>query len=311
MPAKDRTAESKSRFLIHIPVAMAPCLLGLLLCGAGCMTRSSTPVWGADSTLVYPSKLPNDVNATIAFQLKDSALRDTQKKADKDRAREISRLRKDRAKLIATLDKQQEQLRKAEAKRKAEAEKKTKRAAKKKKTKRSADEAAAVESGRSPLPAVETQVRAPDPALRDSLASIEDRLNTLLAEDSVAALAPWRIKRADGKPAEEHVFDLEEGARIQAMINLDSVYARGKRPLMFHFVWLNPERKKVFKRMLEYVPNDSTQFLTSYFTISPAKRSSGHYSLQVFLFREQIAEKAFELRGKGVEEQEGGGAGGM
>jgi hypothetical protein len=58
--------------------------------------------------------------------------------------------------------------------------------------------------------------------------------------------------------------------------------------------------------MVEYTPNDSTQSLTSSLSITPTKRSAGHYSLQVFLFREQIAEKSFELTGKGMEENEKG-----
>lgn len=98
---------------------------------------------------------------------------------------------------------------------------------------------------------------------------------------------------------------------MQATVRLEEVYARGKRPLMLHFVWLNPERKRVFKRMVEYVPNDSTQTLTSSLSITPAKRSAGHYSLQVFLFREQIAEKSFELRGTGIEEQQKDGGDAM
>jgi hypothetical protein len=80
---------------------------------------------------------------------------------------------------------------------------------------------------------------------------------------------------------------------------------------MVHFVWLNLERKRVFKRMVEYAPNDSVQTLTSSMSLTPAKRSAGRYSLQVFLFREQIAEKSFELRGKGAEEQERGGGDAM
>lgn len=276
----------------------------LIIDGTGCMTRSGAPTYGIDSTLVYPSRLANDVNASITFQLKDSALRDAERKRDKERAREISRVKRDRSKLLATIEKEANRLEKAEAKRKAQEARKAGKA-KGKKGKKSSS----VAETRPSTPASSRPVlpKRPDPALRDSLAVIEARLAALSAEDSVASLAPWKIKREDGRPADERIVDLEEGARVQASIRLENVYARGKRPLMFHFVWLNPERKRVFKRMVEYTPNDSTQTLSSSLTISPAKRSSGTYAVQVFLFREEIAEKTITFRGTGVEEQEKGG----
>ncbi len=273
--------------------AAAVVVIGALSCGAGCMTRSGTPVWGADSTLVYPSKLSNDVNATIRFQLKDSAARDAVRKADKDRRREVSKLRRQRDNILA-LEEERDRKAKADAKRKASAEKKTKGKKKKKN---------AVESVSN---VVESMALRPDPAIRDSLTSLEARLAVLATEDSVSALIPWKLKREDGSAGEEHSFEIEEGARVQATVRLDNVYARGKRPLMIHFVWTNPAQKRVFKRMVEYMPNDSTQSLTSSLSITPTKRSAGHYSLQVFLFREQIAEKSFELTGKGMEEKEKG-----
>jgi hypothetical protein len=267
--------------------------LGALVVGAGCMTRSGTPVWGADSTLVYPSKMATDVNATIRFQLKESAARDAVRKADKDRRREISKLRRQRDNILA-LEEERDRKAKADAKRKASAEKKAKG---KKKKKNAVD----------PVPnAVESMALRPNPAMRDSLASLEARLAVLAAEDSVSALIPWKLKREDGSAGEEHSFEIEEGARVQATVRFENVYARGKRPLMIHFVWTNPAQKRVFKRMVEYTPNDSTQSLTSSLSITPTKRSAGHYSLQVFLFREQIAEKSFELTGKGMEENEKG-----
>jgi hypothetical protein len=307
---------------------------GLLLnlaVAPGCMTRRSTPVYAADSTLVYPSRMAQDVNASISFQLKDSAMRDAEKKRDKERGREIARLKKDKAKLLAAIEKEQEQNRKAEAKKKAAAERKAKKAEKAKKGKKGAREGASskgspaagdantdVAKTTRTVPAAGDKVtpasglaRMQNPAMRDTLASIESRLAALQAEDSIAALAPWKQKREGGSPVDERVFGIEEGARILATVRLENVYARGKRPLMFHIVWLNPERKRVFKRMIEYVPNDSTQSLNSSLTISPLKRSAGHYSIQVFLFREQIAEKTLDLTGQGVEEGTKGGGDAM
>ena len=299
MPVEDRSSQSHSRIsgrpanrgALALLFAAGVCAL---LCGAGCMTRSDTPVWGPDSTLVYPSKMANDVNATISFQLKDSAARDAIKKADKERRREITKLKRKRDDILA-LEEERYRKAQADAKRKAEAEKKSKG----KKKKKAVDDSA---------PAPPLTLRA-DPAARDSLDALEKRITALETEDSLSALLPWKLKREDGAVVGEHSFEIEEGASVRATIRLENVYARGKRPLMFHFVWVNPEGKRVFKRMLEYMPNDSTQSLTSTLSITPTKRSAGHYSLQVFLFREQIAEKPFELAGKGKEEDEKGDEG--
>jgi len=315
MRDEDRTSGADARVPVlswgaYLPAFALLLFIGLVLGSTGCMTRSETPVWGPDSTLVYPSKLKNDLNTSVTFQMKDSAMRDAAKRRDRERGREIIRLQRERENLLA-LEAEREQRLQADAKRKAEAQKKagSKRGKKAKKGSRGGGDALAEPK---PSAAGTANLRiAPDPAIRDSLASIAVQLATLMAEDSAAALAPWKVRGTDGRLVEERVFDIEEGARVQATVRLDNVYARGKRPLMIHFVWLNPERKRVFKRMLEYVPNDSTQTLTSSLTISPTKRSAGTYSLQIFLFREQIAEKTLRLRGKGVEEQTKGGGDAM
>jgi hypothetical protein len=317
MPVRDRMSEAKRslhRAGLDAPIAHLALVLvaGLLLSSSGCTTRSEAPVWGPDSTLVYPSKLGSDVNASIAFQLKDSAARDAAKRRDRERGREISRLRREREGLLALEERwARERMERAEAERKAEAKKAAQK--KGKKGKKSTSSGTTSPADQTPGGAArETRPGAPlAPAVRDSVAAIDARLAVLMAEDSAAGIAPWKLKRPDGKPAEERVFDIEEGARVQATIRLENVYARGKRPLMVHFVWLNAERKRVFKRMVEYSPNDSTQTLTSSMSLTPTKRSAGHYSLQVFLFREQIAEKWFDLRGKGAEEQEKGGGDAM
>lgn len=310
-------------------VLLAPTALGLVIGSPGCTTRADHPVVGADSTLVYVSKLPADVNAGITFQLKDSAIRDQEKRRDRERGREIVRLQKERERLLKLEDRQEKQ-RKLEEKRKAAAEKKAKKSKKGKKGKgRNQNEAdtppadgpGVASSGRTAGTAAQATPSPSDnaspasdaapplsaAALRDSLAGLESRLRALVTEDSLAALAPWKQKRPDGSPIDDRAVETEEGARVQANIRLENVYARGRRPLTFHFVWLNVEKKKIFKRMLEYTPNDSVQVLTSSLTISSTKRAPGFYTLQVFLFRELIAEKLLELRGTGTEEKEQGG----
>jgi cytochrome c1 len=134
------------------------------------------------------------------------------------------------------------------------------------------------------------------------------------ASDTASVATPRpEVPAAKGRvpSPDERAFELEEGARVQASIRIENPYGRGKRPLLFHTVWLNPEGKRVFKKMTEWTPNDTSQVLTTSLTISPAKRTAGRYGLQVFLFRELIAEKSIQLTGTSTAQQEKDDAGGM
>ena len=317
----------------------------------GCMVRSDTPVVGPDSTLVYPSKLSSDVNASITFALRDSRAREAERESDRARQREITRLKKNRDKLVEMRAEQEEEraaaarlaeekARKAEEK-KAKAAKK-KAAEKKKSGKKSSSGKDAVKkdgttsdartdrsegstlseskrtAGKSSEAAKKKSTRRASrrpslsfAAISDSLARIDARLTQLEFEDSRAQSSGWRQSKAMGRPEDERAFDLEEDARILATVQLDNVYARGRRPMTLHLIWVNPAQKKVFKKMYEYTPNDSTQKITGSFSIPPSRRSPGFYKLRVYLHRELIAEKAFELRGTGQEvpeESSGDGA---
>lgn len=324
-------------------VLLALVLAGTLLAPTACMVRSDRPVLGPDSTLVFPSRLRSDVNASITFALRDSRAREEERQRDKERQREISRLKREREKLLDLAQAQEkerarqakiaaEKKRKAEEKAKAKTKKSKAGKDKKSSKKKSGDEAtgsAKMESGASGKPAEPARPNRasearggpekakPDlfaltpAAIRDSLAAIDARLRRLAVEDSLAQPVRWKLRKAQGLYEDERAFDLEEDARVLATVRLENIHARGEGPLTFHLVWLNPAERRVFKKIYEYTPNDSTRTLTGSFSIPPSRRSPGFYTLQVFLFRELIAQKSFELRGAGLEVPEGGGGTGM
>lgn len=99
-------------------------------------------------------------------------------------------------------------------------------------------------------------------------------------------------------------FDIAEGAKVYAFVELENVHARGDRPLEFHLVWLKPSGVTAFKKRLTYVPNDSSSTLSGSFSLG--KRPPGEYTFRVYLFRELIAEKTFLVRGEGIEQEEEG-----
>lgn len=266
-------------------VAMAAVLAVSFGAGTACSTRATTPTVGPDSTLVYSSRIPGDVQVSITFTLKDSKRREEQRRLERERQRQLERERKEReAKERAERAKER-----AEAKRKKAAATKTKKPAKKTGKKPAAARVTPVESPASALTPPAVRVLAPDSAITPLPTSPETP-----QADSVSTPIP---PKAPLQPPDERVFELEEGARVQAYVKIANPYGRGKRPVMFHTVWLNPEGKRVFKRMTEWAPNDTSQVITTSLTISPAKRTAGRYTLHVYLFRELIAEKSIELTG--------------
>jgi hypothetical protein len=246
--------------------------VGLTLPNTACSTRSTTATLGPDSTLVYASSIPGDVQVSITFALKDSKIREEQRRLERERQRQIQRERRER-------EAKERAARAKEKSRKASKSKKTKKAGKQK------DQSAAASRPASPD--------------TTRVASAES-----VATAGSAATDQISSKKSPSLPPDERVFELEEGARVQAYVRFENPYGRGNRPLLIHAVWLNPEGKRVFKKMIEWTPNDSSQVVTTSLTISPAKRTTGTYTLHVYLFRELMAEKSIQLAGTSTALQE-------
>jgi hypothetical protein len=109
-----------------------------------------------------------------------------------------------------------------------------------------------------------------------------------------------RISKKTGKLiGAGQVFTIKEKAKVRALVEIENPEGLGERELMFHLVWLGPGGKSFHKKRIDYAPNDSLATLKSSVSIYPGKREPGSYTLQVYLFRELIAEKRFELRAEG------------
>ena len=91
------------------------------------------------------------------------------------------------------------------------------------------------------------------------------------------------------------VFTIMERGRIQAFADLQNRFSNNKRELMFHFDWIGANGKSLFLKRIDLSPDDSTSTIKSSISISPETRQPGEYILQLYFFRELIAEKKFEL----------------
>lgn len=106
-----------------------------------------------------------------------------------------------------------------------------------------------------------------------------------------------KVGEKTGRPiGAGRAFTLRPDAKVVALVDLENREALGQRDLMFHLEWLSPDGETVYKKRIDCASNDSTATLKSSIAIDPDRRSPGRYSFRVYLFRELMAEKRFELR---------------
>jgi hypothetical protein len=99
------------------------------------------------------------------------------------------------------------------------------------------------------------------------------------------------------------VFAIGEKESVNAFVDLENRFVAGNRELMFHLDWIGPDGKSIFLKRIDLPSTDSSGTISSSISISPEKRQAGEYILKVYLYRELIAEKHFEL----VDESKAGG----
>lgn len=92
------------------------------------------------------------------------------------------------------------------------------------------------------------------------------------------------------------VFTLGEKENVRAFADLENVIFDNNRDLMFHLVWIGPDGNSFYAKRIDLTTSDTSSTINSSIAISPEKRQPGKYLLQLYLFRELIAEKRFELR---------------
>jgi uncharacterized protein YcfL len=105
------------------------------------------------------------------------------------------------------------------------------------------------------------------------------------------------ISKKTGKLiGEGTLFTIRENESVRAIVELENIFRSSKQELMFHLDWIDENGRSVFLKRVDLSPDDSILTLNSSFSISPEKRQPGEYNFRVYLFRELIAEKKFQLR---------------
>jgi hypothetical protein len=91
-------------------------------------------------------------------------------------------------------------------------------------------------------------------------------------------------------------FTIREEASVRAVIDLENIFKSNDRPLMFHVDWVDKDDNSIFFKRIDLAKEDTVTSLISSISITPDKREPGEYTFRVYLFRELIAEKSFQLR---------------
>jgi len=103
-----------------------------------------------------------------------------------------------------------------------------------------------------------------------------------------------KISKKTGKPIKPNsVFELKGQSKLYASVDWQE--AENKRDLMFHIDWIDASGKSFYKKRIDISSSDSSSRIISSISITPEKRKIGNYLIRVYLFRELIAEKKFQL----------------
>jgi hypothetical protein len=92
------------------------------------------------------------------------------------------------------------------------------------------------------------------------------------------------------------VFTIMDKAKVHAFFDLENRNNFMDKEMMFHAEWIGPNGKSFYRKRIDLLPHDSSSTINSSISITPEKRLPGNYKVRLFLCRELIAEKRFELR---------------
>ncbi len=102
-------------------------------------------------------------------------------------------------------------------------------------------------------------------------------------------------KKTGKRIGEGTAFTLMEKTRVRAMADIANLSSEREKELMFHLNWVGPNGKSLYKKRIGVFPNDSLLGIRSAISILPGSRQPGNYKIQLYFFRELIAEKNFRL----------------
>jgi hypothetical protein len=95
---------------------------------------------------------------------------------------------------------------------------------------------------------------------------------------------------------EDTVFKISDKGKLFATVEFKQPFKIQEKEIKFKLDWIGPDGKSFYRKQIDLTPGDSTSAINSSILISPENRKPGKYTFRVFLFKDLIAEKKFELR---------------
>jgi len=268
---------------------------------SGCSSRNETPTISEDSTIVYPSKKPDGVNANITLCRKVG--RKTGKRIGEGTTFTIM----DKAKVHALFDLENRKLfMDREMMFHAEWIGPNGKSFYKKRIDLIPDDSSS--TLRSSISITPEKRQAGNYIVRFFLfreliaeKRFELRDEVIITGKEFDITADITLYRRIGKKTGKiigagTVFTIKNKAKVRALINLYNWEDCLNDELKFKVDWIGPDSNSFYSKNIDLLPGDSSSTIKSSISITPKKRQPGNYIFRVYLYKTLLSEKKFELR---------------
>ena len=105
-----------------------------------------------------------------------------------------------------------------------------------------------------------------------------------------------KISKKTGKLIGEGTsFEIKKKNKVLALVKLKNLPVAGNIKLKFYIDWIGSNDSSLFRKKTDLIVKDSTATIESSISIPPDKREQGNYTVKVYLSKNLLAQKKFEL----------------
>jgi hypothetical protein len=105
-----------------------------------------------------------------------------------------------------------------------------------------------------------------------------------------------KISKKTGKPiGVDTIFTMGDKAKVKAIVNFEKAEIKTNEQMKFYFNWIGPDGKIFYKKRIVYTTSNPIFSLSNSISISPEKRIQGNYKIQIVYKKKIIAERKFVL----------------
>jgi hypothetical protein len=105
-----------------------------------------------------------------------------------------------------------------------------------------------------------------------------------------------KVSKKTGKPIGiDTTFTIKDSANVKAVVSIEKQDIKTNEQLKFYFDWIGPDGKSFYKKQVVYTTSNPFFSISNSISILPEKRKPGIYTLRVSFRKKIIAEQKFEL----------------